>query len=241
MKRIFLILLFSLLATELYADAGNCVRYEIGITLLNDEYIQGYVFKGGYNPIFDFKELSFKDYVLENCLYQENKLSLFLNIRELVFPNFSEYKRDCDFRLNAASPMDLRKIDPSNIKEVKLIEFNICHKCDKYDLEEGFYWNGIHPIVITELVDKEIDLLQTKPIATNSFQYRINEYATFYVLSYNDSIDSESLKNLCNKFLMSLESDFDNNDLEMIEAKYDSFKKALRKKDVIIFQIGFAV
>ena len=239
MKKIILILTISLLIGKVCADGGNCVRYQIGITILNGDYIEGFIYENNYQPKFEFDSLTIKDFILQNCHDKENKLTVYLNVKELIFPKLIEFIQDCDFHLNATSSDNIIKIDSKDIKEIKLIEFNTCHNCDKYDLQDGFYWVGIYPNVITELTKNEIDLLQTEPISTNDFYYPIDEYSLFKVLSYNDSVDTETLKKLCDEFLQSLKIDFDENDFEMINKKYDIFKHDLRTKKIIVFKIGF--
>jgi len=239
MKKIISTLIITLLIGKLYADGGNCVRYQIGITLINDNYIEGFVYENNYQPRFKFDDINIKDFIFQNCLDKENELTVYLKVKELIFPKFPNFRHDCDFHLNGTSPDNLRKINSKDIKGIKLIEYNTCHNCDKYDLKDGFYWVGIYPNVITELTNKEIDLLQTEPVSTNDFYYPVDEYSSFKVLSYNDSIDSDKLKKLCDDYLQDLQQEFDKNNWEIIHKKYDTFKQELRTKDIIIFKIGF--
>ncbi|MBW6482409.1 MAG: hypothetical protein K0B10_05055 [Vicingaceae bacterium] len=239
MRKIIVVLIIILSIGKLYADAGNCVKYQLGITLLDDSYTEGFVFNNSYQAEYEFKNITIKDFIIKNCINQENKLIVYLNVLTLAFPKLSDFTQDCDFHLNATSLENLKTIDLQDIKEIKLVEFNICHNCDKFDITDGFYWVGIYPNVITELTNKEIDLLQTEPFSIHSFYYPIDETSLFEVISYNKLVDAEALKKLCDDFLHALKPEFDKNNWEEINNKYTSFKEVLRSQNVIVFKIGF--
>jgi len=240
MKKIILILAITLLVGKLYADGGRCVRYQIGITLINGDYIVGFVYENSYEPKFEFNDVSIKDFIIKKSINKGNKLTIYLNVKELIFPKLPNYRNDCDFHLNATSIENVKEIDTNDIQEIKLIEFNLCHNCGKYDLNDGFYWAGIYPNVITELTNNEIELLQTNPISTNAFSFPIDEYSVYKVISYNNAFDTAMLKKLCDDFLQSLENDFEKNNWEIINKKYSLFKQESRAKNIIIFKIGFS-
>lgn len=239
MKTIILALLITLLTVRLYGDVGSCVRYQVGITLVNNKYIEGFVYAKSYQPRFKFDDICIKDYIINKCLDDKKRLELYLSVKEIIYPKLKNYSDDCDLHFNAAPEDQLKLIDACDINDVKLIELNTCHNCDKYDFEEGFCWIGIYPNVITELTKKEIKLLQKEPVASNDFYYPWDEFSQFKILSYNKSIDLEALKKASDDYLKSVEPYFVDNNWEKIRDSYNSFKVNLRKQNVIVFEIGF--
>ncbi len=178
--------------------------------------------------------------MVEQCADKDKNVTAYFKMTELAFPIIN-IRNDCDFHLNATDSTNIRVINSENISKAKLIEFNTCHNCDDYNLSDGFCWSGVYPIVITELTNKEIGLLQKKPIGSVDFVYPDDGTFTFKILSYNKLIDKEGLKSLCDKFLKDLQSNIEQNDWNEMRKMNEEFKRNLREKSIVIFEYGFAI
>ena len=99
---------------------------------------------------------------------------------------------------------------------------------------------SIYPIIITELTSKEINLLQKELIGTTDLIYPNDGTSSFKVLSYNKSIDIDSLNVLCNNYLNEVTTDLANDNWKEVVNKYKTFKLKLRLNSVIVFEIGVA-
>ena len=240
MKRIFFALLITLLTGNIYADAGNCVKYQVGVTLENGEYIEGHFFYSSYGTKFKFEDISIKKYLIDNCTDRKEKLTLYLKVTELNYPRLPDFGPDCEFHFNAVAPDDVKVIDLETISDIKLIEFNTCNKCDDNNVNTGFYWIGVYPNVITELTSTEIDLLNNKPYGSTYLTYPNDGTFGFKILSYNKSIKTVDLEVLCNDYLKTIKYNLDNDNWKEIKIQREEFKQMLMSKSIIMFEYGYA-
>ena len=201
MKNIFFTFLITLQAGYMYADSGNCVRYQVGITLENGEYVEGLIFHQNFGTKFKFDDISIKKYLIDNSTERKVELTIYLKVTELNYPILPDFRPDCELHFNAVAPDDIKIINPETISNIKLIGFNTCNNCDENNVNSGFYWIGVYPNVITELTAKEIDQLKNKPYGSAYLTYPNDGTFGFKILSYNTSIKTDDLKVLCNDYL----------------------------------------
>lgn len=240
MKKLLFTLLIASLTGNIFADVGNCVRYQIGITLKNGEYVEGFFFYQNYGVELMFEDISIKKYLIDNCNERKIKLTIYLKVTELNYPTLQDFSPDCDYRFYATAPQDVKNIDTETISTIKLIGFNACNDCEENDVNNGFYWTGVYPNVITELTDKEIDLLKNKPYGETYLTYPNEGTFGFIVLSYNQSIKTVDIEVLCNDYLIKIKHHFDNNNWKEIDTQREEFKQNLRSKSIIMFKYGYA-
>jgi hypothetical protein len=201
MKHLFIILLLTFgLFEKVFSDAGNCVKYDVDIQLMDGQKIREFVYTGGYEKRFQFKDVSFLDFEKKNN--PTDTLHLYRNIRQLKFPKISDGNEECQFYFDATTTDNYLKILKKKIRTVKVLSYTVCNNCDLADEEKGYYWNGIYPTIITELTRTEIDLLETKPVATVSFGHDIeNNTDGYWMLSYSIDYKQAELEKLKNDFL----------------------------------------
>jgi hypothetical protein len=237
MRHLFIILLLTFgLFEKVFSDAGNCVKYDVDIQLIDGQKIRGFVFAGGFEKRFQFKDISFLDYLKKNN--PTDTLHVFKNIRPLKFPTTNWGREKCEFHFDAATTNNIIKISKKKIKIIKVVSYTICNNCDIADEENGYNWNGLYPTVITELTGEEIDLLQTVPVTSLSFLLDENIYESYWITSYNEDYKTEKLIELFKSFQTSAAKLFKDNKADKVQSVYNTFKATLRAKRVIVFKTG---
>jgi len=241
MRHLFVILLLTFgLSEKVFSDAGNCVKYDVDIQLIGGQRLRGFVYAGGYEKRFQFKDVSFLDYLKKNN--PSDTLHIFKNVRQLKFPTTNEGNEKCVFHFDATTDDNDIKILKKKIKTIKVVSYSVCNNCDVANEETGYYWNGIYPTVITELTKTEIDLLQTKPIATVNFGHDIeNNTDGYWMISYSLGYKQADLEKLKNDFLLEADKLLRENKWDVVQDKYKILKNELRKKKIILFKIGYAL
>lgn len=241
MRHLFIILLLIFgLFEKVFSDAGNCVKYDVDIQLISGEKIRGFVFVGGYEKRFKFKDISFLDYLKKNN--PNDTLHVFKNIRQLKFPTTNDGNERCQFHFDATTVDNDIKLLKSEIKTIKVVSYSVCNNCDVANEETGYYWNGIYPTVITELTNTEIDLLQTKPIAAVGFEHNIEFNADgYWMISYSPGYKQADLIKLKNDFLVEADKLLKENKWNIVQDNYKILKSRLRKEKIIVFKIGYAL
>ncbi len=238
MRHFLLILLLTFaLFEKVYSDAGNCIKYDLDLQLMNGKKIRGFMYELGYQRKFQFKDISFLDYINKSHGY--DTLAIYKNITQLKFPVIDNENRECHFQFNATTVDNFIKIPISKIKTVKVLSYTVCNNCDLAEEKEGYYWSGIYPVVITELVKTEIDLLQTKPTSSISFGFDTDNEG-YCMISYSSSYKRTNLEKLRDDFLVDINKLSKENNWKIIEKKYQVFKNRLREKKIIIFKMGYA-
>jgi hypothetical protein len=236
MKHLLLTLLFTLMLFEqAFSDAGNCIKYDVDIQLASGKKIRGFLYHQTYQPKFQFKDNSFLDYL--HHTYGSGALAIYKKIRQLKFPIIGE-NQYCHFQFNATTIDNLIIVQIDQIKTVKVLSYTVCNNCDSTNEKEGYYWSGIYPNVITELVKTEIDLLQTKPIASIGFGFDTRTDG-YWMISYATDYEKKNLEKLRDDFLMDINKLLKENKWEIVEKKYRAFKNRLREKKIIIFKMGY--
>lgn len=241
MRSVFIILLaFFGLLDKAFCDAGHCVKYYVEIQLVDGRNLSGFVYVGGYEKRFEFKDISFLDYYNRNN--PADTLHVYNNIRQLKFPTSNYQSERCQFHFEAASADNERKLLKKDIQAIKVVSYTVCNNCDLADKENGYYWNGIYPTVITELTKAEIDLLQTEPIAAINFGHDI-KYNTdlYWMLSYSSAYQLTDLEKMRKEFKAEADELLKENKWDIVQSKYKVLKTELRMKGVIIFKIGEAL
>lgn len=236
------ILLIAGLTGKVYSDGGNCVKYDVNILLKNEQEVRGFVYVQGYQPKFEFKDISFLEHI--STTNNLDTLRVYRNIRQLPFPAYGVKSDKCEFRFEATTADNYFKILKKNIKAVEVIAYMTCGICDNPDKKDGYYWNGIDPPVITELTGTEIALLQTTPKATVSFMHSPEfEFNTteYFMISYSSAYQQTDLEKIKNDFLTETDELLRMNKWDVVQDKYRKLKSELRKKKVIVFQIATAL
>jgi|GEM_PF-1827505 hypothetical protein len=223
-----LFLLFGFSVT--IPDAGSCVKYDVVIESLNGKQIKGFVYVGGYDRRFHFKDISFLEYLKKNN--PSDTFHLYRNIQTLKYPIMEGDSENCTFHFEACVSEDDLIISKKSIKQIKVLSYGVCNNCDVADEENGYYWNGIHPVIITELTRPEIDLLQLKPLAAIKFEHDVTD--AYWMISYSTAYAQKELEKFRDKFLMG------DKQADMNE-RYVDMKKELNKNNVIVFKIGYAL
>lgn len=241
MRDLFIILLFTLgLFGKVFSDVGNCVKYEVEIQLMDGQKIRGFVYIGGYEKKFQFKETPFLDYLKR--INPSDTFHVFKNIRQLKFPTTNEGTEKCEFRFNATTADNDIKVSKKKIRSIEVISYTVCNNCDDANEETGYYSNGIHPAIITELNKTEIDLLQTKPIASVSFGHDIeNNTERYWMISYSADYKQPELEKLKKSFLVEADKLLRENKWYIVQDNYKTLKNGLRKKKIILFKISYAL
>ena len=241
MRHLFITLLLTFgLSGKVFPDAGNCVKYDVDIQLIDGQKIRGFVYAGGYEKKFQFQDISLLDYLKKNN--PSDTLHIFKNIRQLKFPTTNEGNEKCKFLFDATTADNEIKILKKKIKTIRVVSYSVCNNCDVANEETGYYWNGIYPTVITELTKAEIDLLQTKPTATVTFGHDIeNNTDGYWMISYSSEYKQADLEKLKSEFLLETDKLLRENKWDIVQSKYRIFKSGLRKKKIILFKTGSAL
>lgn len=241
MRYLFIILLLTFGGFEkVFFDVGNCVKYDVDIQLIDGQKIRGFVYVMGYEKRFQFKDISFLDYLKKNN--PSDTLDIFKKITQLKFPATNDGNEKCRFHFDATTADNILKILKKKVKTINVISYTVCNNCDLADEEIGYQWNGIYPTVITELTKDEIDLLQTKPAATISFGHDIEDNTDgYWMISYSSDYKHSDLEKLKNDFLLETDKLLKENKWDIAQERYKILKSGLRKKKIIIFKIGYAL
>jgi hypothetical protein len=167
---------------------------------------------------------------------------VFKNIRRLKFPATNERNDGCEFRFDAATVDNDIKVLKKKIRTINVISYSVCNNCDIANEETGYYWNGIYPTVITELTETEIDLLQSKPIATVGFGHDIeNNTNGYWMISYSSDYKQADLEKVKNDFLVEADKLLKENRASTVQENYRILKSGLGKKKIILFKIKYAL
>jgi len=239
MRHLLIILALTAgLFEKAFSDGGNCVKYQVDVQLTDGKKIRGFVYVGGYEKKFQFKDILFLDYLRKND--PSDTLHIFRNIRQLKFPSTEELSQNYEFRFDATTTDNCLKIVKSRIETINVISYTTCNNCDIKNEEQGYYWNGIYPSVITELNKSEIDLLQTKPVAKIFFEHGIkNNHDGYWIISYSLDYKQAELDKIKGDFLKETNKLLNENKWRTVQDKYAALKTGLRTKKLIIFKIGF--
>ncbi len=221
--------------SKAFPDAGNCVRYEVAIQLADGKKLNGFVYLVSYEKRFEFRDITFLDYL--NRVSPSDTLIVLQNIRQLNFPIINDGQK-CQFHFEA-TPSE-NKILKKSIKSIEVLSYRTCNICDLEDLENGYYWKGIYPVVITELTKSEIDLLQTTPIATINFSHGDQNTEGYWIASYSVEYRQDDLTKIKDSFLVEADRILKVNGYNALTSAYKRWKNDLRKKKVIVFKFGYA-
>lgn len=242
--RSFLIILSSLIlfsSSNPVRDAGSCVKYQIITELTSGKQVKGWTYVGGYDMRFKFDTISFLSYL--NEINSLDTFNVFQNIRSLKFPITDDGRHPCQFYFDAVAPENVTPIDKSTVKSIQVLSYTTCNNCDEADEKIGYYWNGIYPVIITELTKTEIDLLQTKPVAQLGFGHGGEwDVTSFYwMVSYSKAYTQLELQKIQEMFLANEEQLFKQRKGNVIRERFFTLKKDLQKKNIILFKVEYAL
>jgi len=225
------ILILLIMPCKLWADGGNCVKYKVTMCLNTNKTITGFLLIGSYEPRFEFKDLTLIDYL--KSLHRDT-LELYTEIKELVYP-ITNYSPNCDYHYDAISKKAIIKVSPNDIKSIDLLDYSGCNKCDK-----DFYYSGLEPIF--ELNDKEIRLLQSKPIADSSFSYNAEMNPNLiWIISYNKDYGKNKIRQIWFDYFNQVKPYIAKENWKLVTQNYLDLKTRLRKLDIIVFEIIYSI
>ncbi len=229
LRKVVLFILILVSGFDIKAGGFKCVNYLIEFTLTNDTIIKGYYLTGNYRELFHFQEETFKDYLRNYTKYGTYSITIYTKIEILDYPSVYSFDTDsCDFKLSCAYPDNVIELKIDKIKSVKLKGISPCAVCDIDNKEEGYYWNGIMPEIITELTAEEIELLkETKPISECEFNFA-ERFSACCVLNYNSSIDEVDFTRLCESI-----------EKRLMTEPYTQIKADVRNKGIIMIRLDF--
>ncbi|PCJ28599.1 MAG: hypothetical protein COA97_01255 [Flavobacteriales bacterium] len=243
MKKLSLIIILIAVSLNSYADLGNCLVYQVEITLKNNSFVVGYFEIASYDEEAYLDSNGLNKYCSNEGMMQliwmkikrENygpdyrpidspKFTLYKNIH---YPN--NFKRPAGYitQFAVVKEKDVVIIDTNNIKSVSFIGV----KQNKRD------WLQSEIVVASGII---IDALYlSKPI--NSYYQAYggedpNEYMSgFYVFSYNESLTKNELKQLVENYY---NKSFD---LSLNSTKYyKNFTTKLSEKEYKFDKNGFS-
>lgn len=235
----FLIVLLSsfLYNTNKPTDGGNCVRYNVSVTLKSGQCLDGIIPHGTYEPKFDFQNQEFKQFL--DSIFRSDTITMYKQIHEFTLP--SEYYGQgigCKPNLYAVTSEDMIRIPENEIITADMLSYAPCHNCTSNDERSGFTFSGL--TLIEELTDKELEMLQTKPVAYHQFWYPDSYfgYGSYQIISYNKEIELTELQEIASKLIEDDMEAVKNNTHRYNQQRYQQLKEELREKSVILFTIG---
>jgi hypothetical protein len=240
MKRLFLLIAFIYMVSNTYADNGNCIKYKVSITLIDNEVVHGYVICQTYNPRFEFPNNDFKSYVIKESLNQD-MLTVYSKIYDVDFPKIGDDNAECDLVFNASPSHYIRTIHKDDIQEIDFEQYSTCNNCDNPDVATGYPWNGYYPVVVNELTMKEIYKLREDPVAITQFVLPGSDVSLYFLISYNERVDNKEIKSLSSEFMSQINDRKNMNKSSLVSDYYDEFKSDLRKRNVILLKLGVAL
>jgi hypothetical protein len=232
MKLIAAVFFAMVLSYESSVDVGFCVKYEIEVALNSGQKVQGFVFVGGWEKKLTFDAKEFLEY--HNAEGRRDTLEIYTNIRQLKFPVY-EPTQSCPIRFDAATEKDMQNVPKTVISEIKVLRHLKCNECD----DPEYHWSGMQA-VITELSDKEISMMQQKPVAIISFTRGIDFFTEiFWIISYSSDHTQVQLEKIKHDYLEVTNKLINEN--KPHAAHYQKMKSTLQEKGVIVFRVDTAL
>lgn len=200
------LLVFALIfvSQEVSSDAGNCVRYGVELSLQNKEKLKGFIQIRSYNPMIEHDSEKLFN-LLTNGPTKE--IVLFRNLYTIEYPRiFPQIENPPHgFKYSASITEETQTIPVNAIEQLDLLEILFCEHGEfpKASGSDAFLVHySAH--VIRGLTKKEIQHMQSNPIASMMCEDAISSenYQTIYLLSYNNGIGKEKLKDFCSELLL---------------------------------------
>lgn len=238
---LILMLLSHLCIIDGPKDGGNCVRYNVNITLDSDQSLEGIVVHGTYHPKFDFQNLEFKQFL--DSIAIRDTITVYKQIHEFTTPNnYYGYGIGCKPNLYAVAPEDVVKVPINEVADADLQSYEPCHNCTSNNKQSGYTFDGL--TMIRELTKAEIEILQEEAVASHQFWYpdSLEEfgYGSYQILSYNENIGLDELKKFGEQLIQEDIEDLKQgayNSYHSRKSRYQQYKEELRNKDVVLFTI----
>lgn len=237
---LIVLLLYKLCLIDSPEDLGACIRYQVEITTSENNTEEGIFQHATFNPVFKFSGTEFKEF-LDSVAYHDT-VTLYKEIYPLAYPKDYYKGLNCIPNLYAIAQEDIIEIPSSKISEAVLKSYEPCDNCTSNNEQAGFAFNGMS--TIKELTKKEILLLQQKPTASYQFWYPDSEnqpyfgYGSYQILSYNEAIELEALKEIGGQLIQAdIEDVRQDNSYADRQKRYRELKEDLRQKDIVLFTI----
>jgi len=239
----FLIVLLSsfLCSTNKPTDGGNCVRYNVSVTLKSGQSLDGIIPHGTYEPKFDFQNQEFKQFL--DSIFRNDTITMYKQIHEFTLP--SDYYGQgvgCKRNLYAITSEDVIKMPIKQVVKADLLSYEPCGNCASDDEQAGFYFYN-EMSLIEELNRGEVELLKTEPIAYYQFWYPDSVdsfyfgYGSYQMLSYNESIGLPELQEIGSKLIKEDVEAVNSGTHRENQKRYEQLKKELRDRGVILFTL----
>ena len=239
MRTLVLALLFFLSHLTLYADSGYCIRYKAKFELLNGKAVEGYFYYATSEPpTFKFTDDTFQKFIDKLFSQNSDTLVLYSKIQTLEYPQLPN-SGDERYQFQTAVVNDIIKLSRKNVLTSHFIDY---YPPSEWNLpKEKWVFYNIGQSIIVELTQKEIDLLQQKPIA--QYIYVSNDTALvnydYHLISYNNSKIIEKDLKTYNAQLNALNKAISDckewNSGICYQREYLQIKDELKSKNVILF------
>jgi hypothetical protein len=228
MRVLVIISIFFISIEYLYADVPQCAKFQLIIETKDSKIIEGYYY---YYGLYSFEIFNYNhDSISFRRILEQAKRTNYPN-KIKVFKNIIKLKNIKCFQYNyfACLNKDVIDINISDISSFKQIGIYTCHPEDSLN---NNYPSGCPPEVITELTEKEINLLNKEPNLTfrlDNIDYFNEDLCIPVIVSYNPNMTKENIINLVKELINKEQpSNMDN--------VYKNLKNKLSIKKVIIFK-----
>ncbi|MCF8296449.1 MAG: hypothetical protein K9J13_02800 [Saprospiraceae bacterium] len=226
------IICFLFLSPTLKAESVGCIKFKLKLTLENDSVIIGDFFYHGLYAFQDVHPDSFSfEYYRKIRKDFNDTIKIYNNVISLKYPKLYP----CKYK--ACQKEDVLKVALNSIKSHEVISKTICYP----ELKTLFHVGcGYSPVVITELIKEEIELLNEKePIL--SFNFHPDKYCGCemfcmpIIVSYNKEMTKGEIieilkKEWCYDFSYPLD------DESLCFSRHNALKKRFAKLNIIIFK-----
>jgi hypothetical protein len=226
MKIIVIIICALLIVPYSYADTPQCAKIQVKILTNDNKMIEGFYY---YYGMYSFEifgnnpdSISFKKILEEMKNYNyKDTIEIYNNIIKLNIMKCG------NANYYACKKSDVIKLDYKDIKIFNQLEIYTCHSEDSLN---KYYPAGCPPEIITELTDKEIELINS----TQGQMFKLDDIAYFFdqlcspvLISYNTMMTKDEIIELIKKYT---------ENQEYSDHVYMKLKKELNDRKIIIFK-----
>lgn len=229
MKCSLLIVVLSLSSMAALADAGNCVRYYVEVEFKDSSSIIGHLFLLEYLTAIPEADAELWEAMNK---YPRLQWELYRSLHEVVLSNHFGLPLDSTMlAFNACTAEDAVIFQMKDVKRIKILKVAPCRN----DADSrGYYSKGIYPVMVSDLIADELELLTTGSPISNHFSL-IDQELTYFILVAE--LNKEDMLAISQQVRTQLQSDMDSK-----KDRTNSFqilKQKLREKKIILLQFGF--
>jgi hypothetical protein len=234
-------LVFTSTVYQTNAGVGFCAKYLVSVESINGQEQSGIVFLLNYEEPWDSsQELKFKDYLLGSNPY-DTVIRLYQHVEKISLVAHSNDTTKVQFDTDAVSSGSILSIAKGDVEAVKVMKTFPC-SLDEYGRNTGFYWNGIYPVIISELTVEELSLLNSDH--KKAFHFRGNN--PFYPVEYWVVCDAwseyrEKVDSQMNVFLNQTEQAIKNGSWASVPSLYSELKRNFRKNGLVLLKLELAI